>query len=111
MKDSPFDGMVVELGKLFHATLKRHQGIRGMDDALNYQAARNRAVDMFLVHLCRYCNVNLVTNPLHIVNETWNTIVKKRDWKADKASGGGHAHDAVQIEDTGAIPVVEDDAE
>ena len=95
----PGSGLVVYLGRLNRAHLKRHQGIRDMDNDVKFAAARLAAVGGFVFHLDLFVKEHLagngekpLTNLVTILNETWNNIVKKRDWKADAAEGGGHTH-------------------
>jgi hypothetical protein len=80
----------IALGRLFHCHLKRLQGIRGMDDDFIFRKKRNEAVGMVLSWLgvCREDN-----KVLRLANKTWETVLKKRDWKSDPIAGGGHTHE------------------
>ena len=85
-------GLVVNLGRLYHCHLKRHQGIRGMSDDTKFNEARMAALRALVWHLevaARTAESNLVV----ILNETWNKVVKKRNWVRDPVTGGGHAHE------------------
>lgn len=92
--DDTLAGMVVYLGRLYHCTLKRHQGIRGMSFDGLYNQTRDDAVVGFAWHLHKYAHVAKDINLLTILNTTWHKIVKKRDWRADPNEGGGHSHEA-----------------
>lgn len=85
-------GIVAAAGRLQHVVLKRVQGIRGMADSTAFEAARHRAVMTLMYYLDAYVNEMCDVNLLTIANETWNGIVKKRDWKKDEKEGGGHDH-------------------
>lgn len=67
------------LRRLCHAVLKRHQGIRGFDDAEKYATARNQAcADLFArLRLRQGFDADL--------EETW-LKVKQRDWEKNKAN-------------------------
>ncbi len=92
------NGMVANLGKIFHCHLKRHQRIRDMHDDTTFTTARNAALNAFAWHLERVARAHTDTDVLTLLNETWNEtwneIVSKQDWRADAAAGGGHKHDA-----------------
>jgi len=74
--------IVKAMGMLFHATLKHHQGIRGMDDLDAYRQARNQAVEELVRSLMVFASHG-GQDLIVIVNKTWETVVSKRDWKAD----------------------------
>lgn len=90
----PLSGMVIYLGRLYHCTLKRHQGIRGMAFDGLYHQTRDGAVNGFAWHLHKYAHVAKDINLLTILNMTWHKVVKKRDWRTDPNEGGGHSHEA-----------------
>ena len=84
---------VMYLGQVFHATLKHHQGIRGMDNIKNYNKHREDHLNMFLSNIYGfYTNLTGEERILPAINETWDNIVSKRDWKKDPAGGGNHDH-------------------
>lgn len=94
--DDKMRGIRINLGKLWHCTLKRHQGIRGMDDDLAYQIEKDRCVLGIIHHLYHFVRIHLARDTnytlFHIANKTWDEVVKKRDWKKDAQDGGGHDH-------------------
>lgn len=80
-----FLGLIAWVGKLFHGTLKRHEGIRGFDDDAKYRAH------------CEVCTAKILTNLdqfareygfdlLTIANKVW-ADVSQRDWKASPVDG------------------------
>lgn len=70
----------VEIGKLFHATLKRFQGIRGFDDTAKYIEFRDKAVEGIVTSLAR------IDDQFWFYGiDTWNKIVKKRNWTKQAA--------------------------
>lgn len=87
MYDDAIRGMGVWIGKLYHATLKHHQGIRGFEDENFYKMKRDLAVAMLLAHLQAYCAEQLNERLLVIANKTWNGIVSKRNWKTSPTDG------------------------
>lgn len=91
---TPFIGLVVWVGKLFHGTLKRHQGIRGFDNDNTFEPHRNFCVAMILHYLQVYSRDMLHTDLLGIANRTWTGVVAKRDWKGKPEDGGGADHRA-----------------
>lgn len=89
--------LVVYTGRLFHAVLKRHQGIRGFDDDDKFNNERNMCVAMILAHLDHFVRqVDLGTNLLMVANQTWNGVMAKRNWKKDPSQGGSHDHTDVK---------------
>lgn len=85
-------GLVIWLGKLYHGTLKRHQGIRGFDNDETFIAHRNYCTAMIIAHMQKLSAEALDKSLLQVVNRTWCNIVAKRDWKKAPADGGGHDH-------------------
>lgn len=87
------EGLSMAVGALFRATLKRHQGIRDHDKTLVYLRHRDDALERLVLYLDR-CRIRTLSgNSLfQILEETWNGIVAKRDWKKDATGGGGHTH-------------------
>lgn len=76
------------LGLLSHAVLKHHQGIRGFNDIAFYFRERDKALLMILTGLI-YETPHLISglDYLNLINETWDKIVSKRDWKKSPESG------------------------
>lgn len=66
----------VEVGRLVHATLKRMQGIRGYDNREKYEESRNFALRGIVS-----CLIQIDHQALQYGIDTWNKIVKKRNWK------------------------------
>lgn len=74
------------VGELIHCTLKRHQGIRGFDDDVQYTNARDRAVALLFAAVDHYTRMTFTDEtPLDILNATWEHV-SKRDWKANPQS-------------------------
>jgi hypothetical protein len=97
-KEIPFTGwgngslswssyLVVSIGRLNHVVLKRHQGIRGMEKDDNYAAARDSALAHTIITVDALCRGDHNTTATDILSETWNEIVKKRNWKKNKGDG------------------------
>lgn len=80
---------VMALGKLCHCTLKRHQGIRGMDNLEKYYAARDQAVYDLLEWLILFSE-SKGFKFIDVLDETWGRV-KQRNWKKNPTSGGEHA--------------------
>ncbi len=89
------DGMVSALGDLYHTALKRHQRIRGMENPDDFSVKRWDALLLFVYFLDTTTREVTGTDTLTVLNETWNNIVSKRDWKADAAKGGGATQENV----------------
>lgn len=75
----PLLGVVEEVGELSHVVLKRHQGIRCYDDDVKYTQERNDALADIMIYLCDFAAREGV-NLSQIINETWEKVVKKRNW-------------------------------
>lgn len=74
-------GVVVMVGRLFHANLKRHQGIRGFERDGVYEEARGAAVMRLVYYLSQVCEHTVGTTLESVVNQTWEKVVKKRNWR------------------------------
>lgn len=85
--------VVAAYGKLLRCTLKRHQGIRGMDDYVTYAIARRDAISDLYLALSGYSWWVLDRPLILVANETWEGIVAKRDWNKDAKEGGNQSHD------------------
>jgi len=86
------DGMVAHLGQIYRGHLKRFQRIRDFENDAVFEACREDMVYGFAYHLAAYTKAQLEVGLLEVLNETWNNIVKKRDWRDDAVGGGGHTH-------------------
>lgn len=78
-------GLVSWSGKLFHGTLKRHEGIRGFDDKNKYLEHCETCTTMLLGYLEAYADafgVDLLT----IANKVW-ADVSQRNWKNSPKDG------------------------
>jgi hypothetical protein len=93
-KMDPVTGLVVYLGRLYWCHLKRLQRIRGMHQPVIFRSARLGALHGFIWHLEEMAREESNTDLLTLLNKTWNNVVKKRDWNANAANGGGHTHNA-----------------
>lgn len=98
-RGDPLRGAIAALGRLHHATLKRHQGIREYADpdrAGLYAEARGMAVARLMGHLHRFCRMyfGLQADLGAIINEVWDDAVRRRNWKADAAQGAATAYAA-----------------
>jgi hypothetical protein len=102
----PLQGLQIAVGNLCHCVLKHHQGIRDMGHPVVYANRRADCVHALLIHLHRYMKANHPSsNLLLAANETWNTVVSKRNWVADSEQGGGHTHEP------GTVSVSDEDYE
>lgn len=73
-------GIVVSVGRLCHVTLKRHQGIRGMDQPEMYREVRNLMVNRLMFYCIQAAREEFEVQWLDLVTTTWDKIVSKRDW-------------------------------
>lgn len=83
----PLEMLMVSIGKLFHCTLKHHQGIRGFDDLGKYRNAQLETVTGILTALDTLAIEDYSTPYELILSDTWKKIVSKRNWKAAPQSG------------------------
>jgi len=84
---NPFLGLSQAAGRLCHATLKWHQGIRGFDDPEKYRAARDAAIARLLVPLSLYVSIYLPGDSLiKLLNNVWENEVKKRNWRKENGT-------------------------
>jgi len=83
----------IACGKLYHAKLKRCQGIRAMPNNAVYQTAVSEAMISLVSHLQAYMQFQYandkpeVCDLLVIANHTWETVVSKRQWKTWPRTG------------------------
>lgn len=80
------------VGELCRTYLKHHQGIRGLGSAEAYSEQRDKLVGRLICVLDGIAIWHTDETFHSCVERTWNEIVKKRNWVADKSSGGGHSH-------------------
>lgn len=73
------DQLVAAVGQLFHINLKRHQGIRGYDNPEKFAAENDRLCKHLLMCILEDSNFR----GLHWLRQTWDTVVKKRNWKTN----------------------------
>lgn len=76
---APLMGMGEELGELFHAVLKHHQGIREMALMSAYEEARNDALADILIYMCDFATREDVDLQA-VLNKVWLGVVAKRNW-------------------------------
>src|SRR5690606_26362100 len=84
---SPSSNIVFYVGKLSHAVLKRHQGIRGFDKYFKYRTERDQAIVGLFKSLEGAALDCLKKEYLVILNGTWNKVVSKRNWVASPETG------------------------
>lgn len=85
----PIMGAMEELGELAHSFLKKEQGIKGTPE--QHDADIRDALADIVIFLCDAASA-LGVDLDDAVLETWE-VVRKRDFKADAATGGGHDHE------------------
>jgi NTP pyrophosphatase (non-canonical NTP hydrolase) len=85
----PALGAGEEVGELQHAVLKHFQGIRGLDDKDRLLAQASDAIGDVVVYLMQVCTA--LRLDFETVVRGTATHVMKRDWVADKATGGQNA--------------------
>lgn len=74
------------LGKLVHITLKRHQGIRGYDDTVQYRQTQYFLLQRLLDALDETAR-DLCGKPfLVLLDATWHRV-KTRDWNKNPTAG------------------------
>jgi len=76
-------GMVEELGELSHHHLKQLQGIRKNED---HEEGIKDALGDILIYMADYAYMRGYDLDA-ILEDTWQNIVKKRDWKANNIDG------------------------
>lgn len=79
-------GICIVAGKLFHAVLKRHQGIRGYDSTIKYITECRDLTLMMFVSIDRACHF-VGTDVNTVLSNVW-AKVSQRDWTKNKTSGG-----------------------
>lgn len=81
--NDPLMGMVEELGELHHAVLKQKQQIRTAED---HEKAEKDAIGDLMIYLLDYCSRRGFSTS-EILKDTWENVVKKRDWAGDPVQG------------------------
>lgn len=81
--NDPLFGMLEELGELSHAVLKRKQKIRLNED---HEAKEKDAIGDLMIYLLDYCS-RRGFSASEILRNTWENVVKKRDWVGDPVAG------------------------
>lgn len=87
LEADPMVEILGSLGKLFHATLKRHQGIRGMDDRGRYCLVRDTAILKIINAVDALCLEEFKEPAYSVAKDTWDKVVAKRDWKRNPEDG------------------------
>jgi NTP pyrophosphatase (non-canonical NTP hydrolase) len=82
--NDPLLGLVEEVGELAHAVLKAKQGIRGTPE--EHSAAARDAIGDIVIYLADFCERHgwILS---HCVEDTWDKVVKKRDWAKNRETG------------------------
>lgn len=76
-------GMVEEMGELSHHHLKQLQNIRKNED---HEEGIKDAIGDILIYMADYASMRGYDLD-KILDDTWNEIVKKRDWKLNSTDG------------------------
>ncbi len=76
---------LADTGRFAHVILKRAQGIRGMANDEKYLKARDEALNEILAGVSHACKHGAGVTLLEAANTTWDNIVSKRDWNAERA--------------------------
>lgn len=90
----PTIGLPGSLGALMHCNLKRLQSIRGFDDPEKFRKHSNRWLHSTMRYASAMSQWLLGEDLLVVANETWQNIVKKRDWKKNATVGFDPATDS-----------------
>ena len=77
--DPRLGGLIVLLGRMHHAFLKREQGIRTNED---HNADIKDAVGDIVIYLAHFCALEGISLD-DCVNRAWDEV-KKRDWRHEK---------------------------
>lgn len=72
--------VVLGVSQIAHATLKRHQGIRGFDDPEKFKAEAAAGVGAVLVGLFELADDNGHPNALGLAESVFDAIVEKRNF-------------------------------
>lgn len=83
----------IDISQLARSELKHKQGIKGYDVLSYYTAQRENFFNTILVDTME-CLADLpgVDSARVALNDTFDHIVSKRNWKLDPKNGGGHTH-------------------
>jgi NTP pyrophosphatase (non-canonical NTP hydrolase) len=83
----PYQLLLYAAGRIAHANLKHHQGIRGMDQPIHYDTEMRSRLGDFINLLKTVSSTALGEDFWSITVDTWEKIVAKRNWKANKQTG------------------------
>lgn len=94
-EDGTLNALSAAYGRMCHCKLKRCQKIRSMDNDPTYQGGMHGAMTSLMCALAAYMKQSLSINDkkadkhnlLKIANDTWGSVVSKRDWKAWRKAG------------------------
>lgn len=78
--------LVAANGELCHCCLKAAQGIRGFDAYPYYVERLQAAINWFYVSYCDRASYATGKEAVDIMEEVWEAIVKKRNWKKGEAN-------------------------
>lgn len=85
--------MCINKGNLARDELKHKQGIKGYDDLAYFTEQREHNFNSMLIDTLEgLSGLPGIDCPLVQLNETYDNIVSKRNWKLDPENGGGHTH-------------------
>ena len=73
--------LTIEVGKLCHAVLKRHEGIRGYDDDRKYFIHRDEAVANLFKIVDTACQALFSESAFQVAKATFDGVVSKRNYK------------------------------
>lgn len=79
--------LTIAIGRLYHCTLKAHQGIRKFADIKYYRKKRDSACKNVFVCLNAASVRQTGKCILTLAEKTWNETVSKRDWATDPETG------------------------
>jgi len=87
----------IALGHLYHHTLKRHQGIRGYDSLPFFEQARDKTIQELWIAFVEWLGLYVRQSGVAgidptlsldmVLNDVWEKVVKKRNWKSNAESG------------------------
>jgi hypothetical protein len=85
---TPHQLMVVGISQLAHATLKRHQGIRGFNDPHKFEQEAGAGVGALLVGVLEAADTLGHPCPVRLAVGVFEAIVGKRVWANGTSNGG-----------------------
>lgn len=77
---------LVAVGRLSHAALKRHQGVRDFDDKAKFRIEVIKNAHLLLAYLHELCIKRGGYDLVEITIHTWSKVIK-RDWKSRPGTG------------------------